>query len=195
VSVTHPSGDDTRVRILDTALELIAEKGFAGTSTRELSERLGFTKAALYYHFRTKDDLLAALIAPALSDLAALVDDDATPHPEPAVRRDLLFRYVDLVATHRNLIQVVSQDPSVARRPTLGRSLELYGRLSQLLSGQEHPDTTQRAFVRAALGAIHAVLLHSAPDDDLEAVREAARIAGGRALGLPASALARRSSP
>ncbi len=30
MSVMHPSGDDTRVRILDTALELIAEKGFAG---------------------------------------------------------------------------------------------------------------------------------------------------------------------
>jgi AcrR family transcriptional regulator len=193
VSVTHPSGDDTRVRILDTALELIAEKGFGGTSTRELSERLGFTKAALYYHFRTKDDLLAALIAPALSDLAALVGD-ATPRPEPAVRRELLFRYVDLVATHRNLIQVVSQDPSVARRPTLGGSLELYARLSRLLSGQEKPDVTQRAFVRAALGAIHAVLLHAAPDDDLDVVREAARIAGGRALGLPAGALARRSS-
>jgi AcrR family transcriptional regulator len=185
VSTAHPTADATRARILDTALELIAEKGFASTSTRELSERLGFTKAALYYHFRSKDDLLAALIAPALSDLAALVDD-ATPRPEPAVRRELLSRYVELVATHRNLIQVVSSDPSVARRPTLDFSLELYERLSQLLSGDEHPDTSQRAFVRAALGAIHAVLLHTRPDDDLDVVREAARIAGARALGIPA---------
>jgi AcrR family transcriptional regulator len=178
------SRDGTRKRILDAALDLIAEHGFAATSTRELSERLGFTKAALYYHFRTKDDLLAALIAPALNDLATLVEK-ASPHPEPAARRELLGRYVELVATHRNLIQVVSQDPSVARRPTLGGSLELYGQLSQLLSGQEHPDVTQRAFVRAALGAIHAVLLHAAPDDDLDVVQEAARIAGCRALGIP----------
>lgn len=185
MSAVHPSADDTRARILDTALELIAEKGFAGTSTRELSERLGFTKAALYYHFRSKDDLLAALIAPALSDLAALVEG-ATVHPEPAVRRELLGRYVGLVAAHKNLIQVVSQDPSVAQRPTLASSLELYGRLSQLLSGDEHPDATQRAFVRAALGAIHAVLLHAAPDDDLDVVQEAARVAGCRALGIPA---------
>ena len=46
---------------MEAALDLFAEKGFAQTATRELAERLGFTKAALYYHFRTKDDLLAAL--------------------------------------------------------------------------------------------------------------------------------------
>src|ERR1700683_5805223 len=95
-----PPAEDTRARVLQVALELFAERGFAETSTRELSERLGFTKAALYYHFRTKDDLLAALIQPVLSDLTALVADD-TPHPEPAARRQLLFRYVDLVAAHR----------------------------------------------------------------------------------------------
>src|SRR5579862_1041148 len=78
--------DRTRARIFETALELIADRGFAATSTREISERLGFTKAALYYHFRTKDDLLAAVVAPAMADLAALlerVQDD----PPPAARR------------------------------------------------------------------------------------------------------------
>ena len=61
MSVDAPAHDDTRARILKAALHLFAEHGFAGTSTREISERLGFTKAALYYHFRTKDDLLAAI--------------------------------------------------------------------------------------------------------------------------------------
>jgi AcrR family transcriptional regulator len=187
VSVHHPVRDDTRTRILDTALELIAEKGFAGTSTRELSERLGFTKAALYYHFRTKDDLLEALIAPALADLAALVDG-ATPRTSVAVRRDLLGRYVDLVSTHQTLVQVLSQDPSVVHRPALEASLELYARLARLLCGDEQPDTAQRTWVRAALGGIHAAVLHAAPEDDPQVVREATLIAGCRALGIPAPA-------
>jgi len=51
----------TRERILDVALDLFTEKGFDGTSLREISERLGVTKAALYYHFASKDDILMAL--------------------------------------------------------------------------------------------------------------------------------------
>jgi AcrR family transcriptional regulator len=51
----------TRDRILDAALDLFTEKGFDGTSLREIAERLGVTKAALYYHFASKDDILMAL--------------------------------------------------------------------------------------------------------------------------------------
>ena len=51
----------TRDRILDAALDLFVEHGFDGTSLREIAERLGFTKAALYYYFTSKDDILMAL--------------------------------------------------------------------------------------------------------------------------------------
>ena len=51
----------TRDRILDAALDLFIAKGFDGTSLREIAEQLGFTKAALYYHFASKDDILMAL--------------------------------------------------------------------------------------------------------------------------------------
>ncbi len=51
----------TRERILDVALDLFIEKGFDRTSLREIAEQLGVTKAALYYHFASKDDILMAL--------------------------------------------------------------------------------------------------------------------------------------
>src|SRR5262249_33846507 len=56
-----PEATSTRDRILDVALDLFIEKGFDGTSLREIAERLGVTKAALYYHFASKDDILLAL--------------------------------------------------------------------------------------------------------------------------------------
>ena len=56
-----PEAASTRERILDVALDLFIEKGFDGTSLREIAEQLGFTKAALYYHFASKDDILMAL--------------------------------------------------------------------------------------------------------------------------------------
>lgn len=51
----------TRDRILDTALQLFTEKGFDATTLQEIADRLGFTKAAIYYHFRSKEDILMAL--------------------------------------------------------------------------------------------------------------------------------------
>ena len=52
---------NTRERILDVALDLFTEQGFDGTSLRQIAEQLGVTKAALYYHFTSKDDILLAL--------------------------------------------------------------------------------------------------------------------------------------
>ncbi len=43
------------------ALDLFIEQGFDGTSLRQIAEQLGVTKAALYYHFESKDDILMAL--------------------------------------------------------------------------------------------------------------------------------------
>lgn len=52
----------TRDRILEAALELFTEQGFDKTSLREVAERVGVTKAALYYHFRSKEELLSSLV-------------------------------------------------------------------------------------------------------------------------------------
>ena len=56
----RPRGS-TRERILDIALALFNEHGYDKTSLREIAEQLGTTKAALYYHFERKEDILLAL--------------------------------------------------------------------------------------------------------------------------------------
>ncbi|MGH2930784.1 MAG: TetR/AcrR family transcriptional regulator, partial [Solirubrobacteraceae bacterium] len=177
-------GDETRRRIIGVALALVADHGFAATSTREISECLGFTKAALYYHFRTKDDLLAAIVQPAASDLEALVES-ATPASSPSERRRVVEGYADLVSSHADLIQVVSDDPAVRKSPALRAVAPHYVRLVQILAGTEEPSTAGRAQVRAALGAIHSVLIHAAPDDDAATLRQSAVTAATRVLGLP----------
>jgi AcrR family transcriptional regulator len=52
---------DTRQRILSVALDLFTEQGYDGTSLREIAERLSITKAAIYYYFESKEDILMAL--------------------------------------------------------------------------------------------------------------------------------------
>lgn len=182
--------DAVRRRIVEVALELIAAHGFAATTTREIAERLGFTKAALYYHFRSKDDLLAAIVAPAVDDLTALVEA-APPHPSTADRRRVLEGYVDVVEAHRDLVRVLSNDPSINGRTALAAALPLYGRLQQVLSAVPEPDAAQRTRVRAALGAIHAALLRAPDGDDAAVVRQAAVAAACGALGISAQRTAR----
>jgi AcrR family transcriptional regulator len=61
--VTEQSAPEvgTREKILEVALDLFIRKGYAETSLREIAAELGITKAALYYHFQAKADILLAL--------------------------------------------------------------------------------------------------------------------------------------
>jgi AcrR family transcriptional regulator len=56
------SSEDRRAQILDTACKLFAEKGYRGTTTRELAAAAGVTEPVLYEHFRTKGDMYSAII-------------------------------------------------------------------------------------------------------------------------------------
>lgn len=59
------NGKDAEVRkkeILDVAEELFAAKGYDGTSTTDILERVGIARGTLYYHFKAKEEILDALI-------------------------------------------------------------------------------------------------------------------------------------
>ncbi|HWH97618.1 MAG TPA: helix-turn-helix domain-containing protein [Pseudolysinimonas sp.] len=67
---------DLAAEILDAAAELFVDRGFGATTTRAIAERVGVTQAAMYYHYRSKEDLLSELltrvIAPAIEAGRAL---------------------------------------------------------------------------------------------------------------------------
>jgi len=53
---------NTRERVLETATDLFAEKGYAGTSVREIVARAGVSKPVLYYYFQSKEGLFYAIL-------------------------------------------------------------------------------------------------------------------------------------
>lgn len=55
-------GTDTRLRILDTAQEIVLKKGFSGSSIDEIIDAAGITKGGFFYHFRGKADLARSLM-------------------------------------------------------------------------------------------------------------------------------------
>lgn len=60
--------------IYDHATRLFAERGFAGTSFQDISDAVGLTRPALYHYVKSKDDLLAKLVAEITEDSAASID-------------------------------------------------------------------------------------------------------------------------
>lgn len=103
---TDPAGTarSTRERILDVALDLFAEQGYDKTSLREIADAMGFTKAALYYHFASKEDMLMALHL-RLHDLGAQAVSrmDDRPH-DLASWSAVLQEMVGLLFSQRQLI-------------------------------------------------------------------------------------------
>ncbi len=59
ISALEPN---TRERLLETATELFSEKGYAGTSVREIVDRAGVSKPVLYYYFKSKEGLFYAIL-------------------------------------------------------------------------------------------------------------------------------------
>jgi AcrR family transcriptional regulator len=58
----HLQGDESRERILDATIEIASLRGFHGTSISEVSKRSGLPASSIYWHFASKDDLVAAVI-------------------------------------------------------------------------------------------------------------------------------------
>src|SRR6204780_3534769 len=88
---------DTRSRVQKVALELFAEHGYEKTSLREIAERLGGTKAALYYHFKSKEDIVYSFTDDYFAALDALLAWAKGQPQGDETRRELLDRYVGIV--------------------------------------------------------------------------------------------------
>ncbi|MFJ9557095.1 TetR/AcrR family transcriptional regulator [Nocardiopsis sp. NPDC101807] len=150
---------DTKAEIQAAALDLFARKGFEKTSLREIAERLGITKAALYYHFPSKNDLLRSLVEPLEKDMGALFaeyGDDQGQAPEGVSdrARELLGDYFDICVRHSTLLVAVLNDVgSLADVGLIDAVVAWRRRLDRLLVGPGR-GTPARMGAVIALGGI-----------------------------------------
>jgi len=77
-----PSADahadpSSRDRLMQAAVEIFGRKGYAAASVREIVARAGVTKPVLYYHFKSKEGLMTAIIDEAFREVSAVVDKAA----------------------------------------------------------------------------------------------------------------------
>jgi AcrR family transcriptional regulator len=146
---------DTRARIQRIAVELFTEHGYEGTSLREIAERLGVTKAALYYHFKSKEDIIQSLVEDYQAQMDELISWAGSQPRTAAVRREILSRYTHIVAERDQVFRMLHQNQAVLN--TMASAIKTLktspGRLADELSG---PDAPLRERIRSmmTLGAI-----------------------------------------
>ena len=80
---TRSSGKETRERLRALALELFWEKGYRATSTRDLAARLGVKQASLYYHLKSKEELLYDICYSSLLHVIEVVKKSAGAASNP----------------------------------------------------------------------------------------------------------------
>jgi AcrR family transcriptional regulator len=151
---------DTRETIRAVALELFSTKGFEQTSLREIAERVGLTKASLYYHYSSKQALLLAVVEPVLLGWRAIADDAGSLEHTPANVRRLLERCLDVLLRNRAIVGVFQRDPAgvaVVAKSLWEDSLELGRRLVGWLAGPT-PTMTDQLRAVAAMEVLGAVL-------------------------------------
>src|SRR5579864_9375020 len=101
---------DTRARIQHVALELFAEQGYDKTSLREIAERLDVTKAALYYHFRSKEDIVSSLVEDYFGQVDDLIAWGRTQPRTPESRARVLDRYYRIVAEGSSVFRMLQHN-------------------------------------------------------------------------------------
>ncbi|MBM9508569.1 TetR/AcrR family transcriptional regulator [Actinacidiphila acididurans] len=175
----QPRRGDTRRRIQDVALELFAERGYEKTSLREIAEHLDVTKAALYYHFKTKEDILISIT----DDLARPVDElIAWAQSQPrtlATKQEVLRRYSDVLWGAAALFRFMQENQATVRELSIGESFR--SKVSALNGLLTESESTLTAQVRSctALFALHAGMfamqgIEADPEEKRAAILEVA---------------------
>jgi AcrR family transcriptional regulator len=174
---------DLRAALIDTAVEIIAERGVRNFSLAEASRRLGVAVSAPYAHFADRDALLAAVTAHAFDIVAADLLPGLSDIEDPASRLAVMAgRYVRFAAARRALFEVIYQtgldktsypEIEVAQQP-LDEAIEACVRV--LTDDQTEADDLATAIEATAHG--HAVLLL---DGDFGPGREGVEEAADRA--------------
>jgi AcrR family transcriptional regulator len=178
-----------REQILDTAADLFATKGFHGVSVGEIGRACGMSGPALYKHFDSKDELLAAMLIGIserlLEEGRARVEKARSPRE---ALESLVAWHTDFALRHRSLIVVQDRDwqslPPAARERVRHLQREYVDLWAGQLRRQHrglHTDRA-RAMAHAAFGLINSTP-HSGliPDEAMRGVLQ--RMAMGALVG------------
>jgi AcrR family transcriptional regulator len=145
----------TQRRTLNAALELFAEHGVSGTSLQMIADRVGVTKAAIYYQFKTKDEIVLAVAEQEMAPLEQALETAEARRSRARGRETLLVEVIDTAVERRRWVRALQNDPVMIRLLAGHEPLtQLMERIYALLLDGSGPRARVRiAMMGAAIGA------------------------------------------
>ena len=101
--------------LIEAALVLFAEHGVAGTSLQMIADAIGVTKAAVYHHYKTKDEIVLAVGTVILTRLDAAVTAAEGERSRSRARELLVAEMIALAVERRRVAGVLQRDPVMLR--------------------------------------------------------------------------------
>ncbi|MDG4762785.1 TetR/AcrR family transcriptional regulator [Solwaraspora sp. WMMD406] len=179
------SRPELREQILAVAAERFAVVGFRGTSLQDIAAEVGCAKASLLYHFDSKDALLAALMNPAVADLAQL-DQRLAGLDDDTARRTAIDGFIDLCLRYQRQIAVLyAEIPQMLHQPAFCDLEQKIDRLLDALSGRSGRLDDRFAALVVLAGVAAASSKHL--DLDADQLRPLLAHVIDRTLGQPSS--------
>jgi AcrR family transcriptional regulator len=162
LDTTRPDG--RRRDILDQAAHLFGARGYAHTSMRDIAAAVGIMPGSVYYHFPSKEALLAAVHAEAIDHAIATISTAIAPYTDPWDRMEAAaIAHLNLLLTSGTLAAVVAEGR--------GRNMLVHERdryeavFRDLVAGVTLPPSVQAGpFRLALLGALNWALTWYRPD-------------------------------
>ncbi|MFM1920683.1 MAG: hypothetical protein RLZZ303_2317 [Candidatus Hydrogenedentota bacterium] len=124
ISPETSSANEAETKLLESALTLFSEKGYEGTSIREIIEGAGVTRPVLYYYFENKEDLFTRLVEEKFSELVGQIERAKYDHDSCRDRLKSIIRIAFQLAEDnpeavRLILQVFFSPPQ--QGPSLDR--------------------------------------------------------------------------
>lgn len=190
-----------RSQIVDAAIDVIAEVGFAQTSIRKIADRVGIAMSAVLYHFGTKDKLVEAIVEHMYRTMLDTVGPAVACESTASDKLDVYIRSsIEYFATHRVALRALGSlgttyIPADGRRfeelgldPDIAEQLAALDPTLILVAGQrdeEFGDFPVQSIAIALRGAVNGVVEPVLRDPGFDAARYAEDLVGmfGRIVG------------
>jgi len=95
-------GEALRQRIVASADQLFYQQGYENTSFSDIAEDVGISRGNFYYHFKSKDEILNAVIDTRLIDIEQMLDEWSKKYTDP---RQRIIMYIDILTNHQDNIK------------------------------------------------------------------------------------------
>ena len=175
VTATEPTSRAERARqtreaILAIALKLFAERGYDATSLQDIADEMGLTKAAVYYHYNAKLELLHAICEPVEKAMTAVIDRAAQLRTRRQKIDAMVNGFANIMIEKRAVMRVLANDPVMNGQMKLIKVDALFDRAVRVLYGDD-PTPDQMLAVHAVTGLGDAIAaLPDLSDDEVRTV-------------------------